>query len=57
MGVALATGEATEDVGTELDMILDMTIVPLTCGIVAQLHPQVREHFLLESFHATTLSR
>ena len=54
--MAVAKGEATEDVGTELGVTLGMTIMSLTCGLVAQLRPQVREHFLLKSFHAVTLS-
>jgi hypothetical protein len=36
---------------------LGMTIVSLARGLVVPLRPQVGEHFLFESFHATTLSR
>jgi hypothetical protein len=35
MGVVLTPGEAIEDVGTELEVILGMTIVPLTGVFVA----------------------
>jgi len=55
--VALAKGEATEDVDTEMDVTLGITIGSLTCGLVAQLRLQVCEYFLFESLHATTLSR
>jgi hypothetical protein len=53
----LVKGEGAENVGTEMDVTLGMTIASLTCGLVAQLRAQVCKHFPFESFHATTLSR
>jgi len=35
MGVVLATGEAVENVGIEIEVILGMTIVPLNGVFVA----------------------